>query len=262
MPHLLNIWPAVSRRLANAPRVLLIFDYDGTLTPILARPELALLPEGARQCLIELAVKQRFVVGVVSGRALAELKEVVAIPGLVYAGNHGLEMSGLGMDFVHPEAFRFIETITKLANELEQELKNVPRLLIQDKKLTLSVHLRNTPDCYAGIVDRAVTSVVEPYSSAGWIKITRGKKVIEVRPNIDWGKGEAIEKIRQECGDDSFTMFFGDDQTDEGGFAVVQNASGIAVYIGPTRQQTKALHQLESPKEVEQVLALLAESDP
>ena len=262
MPHLLNIWPTVSRQLVSSPRVLLIFDYDGTLTPIVARPEVALLPEEARRCLIELAGNQRFVVGVVSGRALAELKELIAIPGLVYAGNHGLEMSGLGMDFVHPEATGFIESMTKVASELGQKLKDVPKLLIQDKKLTLSVHFRNTPDSYAEKVDCAVKSVVEPYSSAGRLKITRGKKVIEVRPNIDWGKGEAIEKIHQDCGDNPVPMFFGDDQTDEDGFDVVQKANGIAVYIGPPREPTKALHHLESPEEVAQVLALLVELDP
>ena len=103
--------------------------------------------------------------------------------------------------------------------------------------------------------------MVEAYASDGQVKITRGKKVLEVRPNISWGKGEAIEKIRQDCGDSPVPMFFGDDQTDEDGFAVVQNANGIAVYIGPPRQETKALHQLESPAEVAQVLALLAGSD-
>ena len=176
MPHLLNIWPAVSRRLASSSRVLLIFDYDGTLSPIVARPKVALLSDEARRCLTELARKRRFVVGVVSGRALVELKELVGIPGLVYAGNHGLEISGLGMDFVHPDAFGSVESMTKVAGALEQKLKGVPNLLVQDKKLTLSVHFRNTPDVYAGIVDRAVTSVVESYSSVGRMKITWGKK--------------------------------------------------------------------------------------
>jgi trehalose 6-phosphate phosphatase len=52
-------------------------------------------------------------------------------------------------------------------------------------------------------------------------------------------------------------MFFGDDETDEDGFVAVQNAGGLAVYVGPPRQNTKALHQLESPAEVGQTLALL-----
>ena len=92
--------------------MLLLLDYDGTLTPIVARPEIAILPDEARRSLEELAENERFVVGVVSGRELAELEGLVAIPGLIYAGNHGLEMSGLGMDYVHPEALGFIELLT------------------------------------------------------------------------------------------------------------------------------------------------------
>ena len=104
-------------------------------------------------------------------------------------------------------------------------------------------------------------SVLDHYGLVGDMKITLGKKVVEVRPNIDWGKGEAIRKIYQDCGDEPVTMFFGDDRDDEDGFAVVQDSNGIAVYIGPPRQNTKALHQLESPKEVAQVLELLEDLD-
>ena len=258
MPHLLHVWPSVTRKLASSPRVLLLFDYDGTLTPIVARPEIAVLTDETRRLLTALAEMDRFVVGVVSGRGLDDLEDLVAVPGLVYAGNHGLEMSGLGMDFVHPEAPSFEGSIAEIARTLERELAEVPNVLVQNKRLTLTVHYRNTPDSFEAQVNSAVVATVAPYLQAGRIKITRGKKVVEVRPNLDWGKGQAIEKIRRECGDNPLPVFFGDDQTDEDGFAVVQDAGGVAVFIGQTRQATKALHQLESPAEVGQVLELLA----
>ena len=261
MPHLLNVWPSVSRQLASSPRVLLLFDYDGTLTPIVVRSELAILPDETRLSLSVLAAMDRFVVGVVSGRGLADLEAMVAIPGLVYAGNHGLEISGLKMAFVHPEAAGFEAPLAEVADLLERELADVPGLRVDNKRLTLTVHFRNSPDSYADQVDRAVVATTTPYVAAGQMKITRGKKVVEVRPNLDWGKGQAIEKIRQECGDNPLPVFFGDDQTDEDGFAVVQDAGGLAVFIGPTRQNTRALHQLESPAEVGQVLELLARLD-
>lgn len=261
MPHLLNVWPSVSRQLASSLRVLLLFDYDGTLTPIVARPEMATLPEETRRSLSVLAEMDRFVVGVVSGRALDDLRDLVAIPGLVYAGNHGLEIKGGGIDFVHPEAASFEASLAEVSRLLEHELADVPGIQVDNKRLTLSVHFRNSPDAYAAQVDRVVTTTASPYVDGGKMKITRGKKVVEVRPNLDWGKGQAIEKIRQECGDDPLPVFFGDDQTDEDGFAVAQDAGGIAVFIGPTRQNTKALHQLESPAEVGQVLELLARLD-
>ena len=257
MPHLLNVWPSVSRKLATSNRVLLLFDYDGTLTPIVARPEIAILSDETRRLLSLLAGIDRFVVGVVSGRGLADLESLVAIPGLVYAGNHGLEISGAGMDFVHPEAPAFVESLVEVAGKLEQELADVPRILVDNKRLTLTVHFRSTPDSYSAHVDATVVATAKPYVDAGQMKITRGKKVVEVRPNIDWGKGRAIEQIHQNCGDNPLPLFFGDDETDEDGFVAVQNAGGIAVYIGGTRQNTKAFHQLESPAEVSQALALL-----
>ena len=261
MPHLLNVWPSVSRRLASSPRVLLLFDYDGTLTPIAARSEMAILSDETRSLLSMLVDMDRFVVGVVSGRGLADLEAIVAMPGLVYAGNHGLEISGPEIDFVHPEAPDFESSLADVSDVLERELAEVPGLLVDNKRLTLTVHFRNSPDFYTDQVDSAVVATAAPYVAAGQMKVTRGKKVVEVRPNLEWGKGQAIEKIRQECGDNPLPVFFGDDQTDEDGFAVVQDAGGLAVYIGPTRQDTKALHQLESPSEVGQVLELLARLD-
>ena len=103
--------------------------------------------------------------------------------------------------------------------------------------------------------------MLKPYISTGEMKITRGKNIVEIMPNIDWGKGEAIKKIQLECVDNPILMFFGDDRDDESGFAAVQEMNGIAVCIGPPRQDTKALHQLESPAEVAQVLELLENLD-
>lgn len=259
MPHLINVWPNVSRRLANAHRVLMLFDYDGTLTPIVARPEAATLGDETRKMLTVLAGRNRFVVGVVSGRGLADLEAMVAVPGLVYAGNHGLEMKGGGMDFLHPEAPSFEASLAEVARMLERELAKVPGILVDNKRLTLTVHFRNVPDSYDAEVDGTVMAATASHVEAGRMKITRGKKVVEVRPNLDWGKGKAIEKIREYCGDSPLPVFFGDDQTDEEGFVVVQDAGGLAVFVGPARESTLALHRLDTPAEVGQVLALLAQ---
>jgi len=258
MPHLLNVWTSVSRKLAGAARVLLLFDYDGTLTPIVARPEAATLSDETRQSLSTLAGMDRFIVGVVSGRGLGDLEAMVSVPGLIYAGNHGLEMRGGGMDFVHPEALGIEASLVEVARLLEHELATVPGVVVDNKRLTLTVHFRNAPDSYGPQVDATVGAVTAPYVQAGQLKITRGKKVVEVRPNLDWGKGKAIEKIREFCGDSPLPVFFGDDQTDEEGFAAAQDAGGIAVFVGADRDSTVALHRLDSPAEVGEVLSLLA----
>ena len=104
MEHLLSVWPRVTLQIRDARHILLLTDFDGTLTPIVERPELANLTENTRLVLEALARRYEFRVGVISGRALADLKDKVGIPGIIYAGNHGLEIEGPEITFVNPVA--------------------------------------------------------------------------------------------------------------------------------------------------------------
>ena len=126
MPHLLNVWPSVSDRLRGAQKVLLLSDFDGTLTPIVERPELAVVAPEVRQTLVELTGHQKFILGVVSGRSLHDLEDKVGIPGMIYAGNHGLELSGPGLEFVHPEADAMRQIQTEVFEILNNELGHLP----------------------------------------------------------------------------------------------------------------------------------------
>ena len=263
MAHLLNIWPSVSARLRRAGRVLLLFDYDGTLTPIAARPEDALLPEEARERLAALATHPRCIAGIVSGRSLADLAALADVYGLIHAGNHGMEIRGPGLDFTHPQAIAAREILAQVQSALSDALAHVPGILVEDKGLTLSVHYRATPEPLASGVDGVVTATVEPYVESGQLRLSRGKMVVEVRPAIAWDKGKAIEKIHRHSresgnpGDSLFPVYFGDDRTDEDGFRAVQEMGGLAVFVGEPRQGTVALHQLDSPEEVSETMRLL-----
>ena len=265
MAHLLNIWPSVSASLLKTDRILLLFDYDGTLTPIVARPEDALLPEETRQRLAALAARPGCIAGIVSGRSIADLSVLADIPGLIHAGNHGMEIRGPGMNFIHPGAVAARDTLDGVQNTLANALAHVPGVIVEHKGLTLTVHFRATPQLLAGEVDDVVTATAEPYVEGGQLRLTRGKMVVEVRPAIPWDKGKAIEKIHRhfrESGnpeDSLLPVYFGDDRTDEDGFRMVQNMGGIAVFVGDSRQGTVALHQLDSPGEVSETMRLLLE---
>jgi trehalose 6-phosphate phosphatase len=130
---------------------------------------------------------------------------------------------------------------------------------VEHKGLTLTVHYRGTPEQRATEVDATVTETTSPFIESGELRLTRGKMVVEVRPAIAWDKGKAIEKIREECGDLPFPVYFGDDRTDEDGFRAAQDMGGLAVFVGEPRQGTEALHQLDSPREVAETLRLLLE---
>ena len=102
MEHLLSVWPKIIEKIKRARKVLFLSDYDGTLTSIVEKPELAELSESTRNMLKELTFQRHFILGIISGRALADLKEKVNINGIVYAGNHGFEIEGPGLMFVNP----------------------------------------------------------------------------------------------------------------------------------------------------------------
>jgi trehalose-phosphatase len=260
MPHLLNIWPSILARLRQPDKVLLLFDYDGTLTPIVPRPEDALLSEEVRRLVGLLVEQPRYIVGIVSGRSLEDLVAMADIPGLIYAGNHGMEIRGAGMDFIHPGAEVARGELDIAQRKLAQVLAGIPGAFVEHKGLTLTVHYRAVAEALTARVESAVAEATAAQVHAGELRLTRGKKVIEVRPAIPWDKGRAIERIRDECGDLPLPVYFGDDRTDEDGFKVVQEMGGIAVFVGEARQGTVALHQLESPKEVAETLRLLLET--
>jgi len=259
MPHLLQVWPSILNRLKEAEQVLLLSDYDGTLTPIAARPELAVLGQEARHTLLSLSRQDKYIVGIVSGRGLPNVAAIVDLPQLVYAGNHGLEIAGPDLDFVHPEAKSMGETRCLLLHDLQENLPLLPGVFVEDKGMTLSVHYRLAADELAGEIESRFNTAVSPYlKPGGWKKLV-GKKVFEVRPDIPWDKGNAIAYLQDAYPRASLTFYFGDDLTDEDGFEVVQSGGGIAIFVGQARQPTKAMYRLDSPQEVLETLQLIGQ---
>ena len=259
MPHLLNVWHQVSRRLRDQAQVLLLFDYDGTLTPIVEHPDDAVLPAPVKQLLSRLESSDKFLVGVVTGRSLSDILGRVGLPALIYAGNHGLEITGPGLEFVHEAAAALASVQEEIGARLREAMAGEPGVIVEPKGLSLTVHYRMASDSREQQINQAFSATVEPFVESGSVRITTGKKVLEVRPNVEWDKGKAIAKLEETFTGASLTVFFGDDRTDEDGFRVVQDSGGIAVFVGPARQPTVALHRVDAPEDVVQVLELLAD---
>ena len=235
----------------------MLSDYDGTLTPIAANHESAVLGQETRDTLLRLSRQDRFIVGIISGRGLPDVSAMVDLPDLIYAGNHGLEIAGPDLDFVHPEAIVVSGTRSGLLRDLTENLSHLPGLFVEDKGMTLSVHYRLAPDDMTGEIESRFNTAVSPYLQPGAWKTSTGKKVLEVRPDIQWDKGQAIAYLQDAYPRASLTIYFGDDLTDEDGFQVVQSSGGIAVFVGESRQPTKAMYRLDSPQEVVATLQLI-----
>ncbi len=258
MPHLLNVWPRVSRQIAQASHLLLLSDYDGTLAPIAGRPDLALLPGDTRAALVEVNNRLETTLGIVSGRGLANVRSMVGIPGLIYAGNHGMEIEGPGISFRHPEAEELEPLLDSILAELERRLSGVDGVYVEGKGLTLSVHYRLAPAEARPSVFAEFDEVLEKATGGEGVRVTRGKEILEVRPNIDWHKGRAIARIASGFPTGTLSMYLGDDLTDEDGFQAIHQLNGISVFVGEAREPTRAQYRLDSPTEVAETLRLIA----
>jgi trehalose 6-phosphate phosphatase len=256
LEHLLSVWPRIAYQLKHARRIMLLTDYDGTLTPIVERPELAFLPESTGQLLRALSRKHNFTVGVISGRALADLKSRVGISSLVYAGNHGLEIEGPGIRFVSPVAEELRPILRILHYVLDRALSTVRGVLVENKGLSLSVHYRLVDSHKAGEIEDIVKRVAGPVEANGKARITSGKKVFEVRPAVNWDKGKAIKLLMKRYGKGGrrsglMPIYLGDDLTDEDGFRVIEAyGNGVSIFVGAPTFDSVARYFLKSPREV------------
>ena len=265
MEHLYSAWPAVKRRLRTARAVMLLSDYDGTLTPIVERPELAELPWYTRRILEGLVRQTRFTVGIISGRALSDLKARLNIGGIIYAGNHGMEIEGPGVSFVNPIAQELRPILRVLHRVLDRTVGGIKGVLVEDKGLSLSVHYRLVEEHRAGDVKHAFERAVGTAEALGKVRITGGKKVYEVRPAANWDKGKAIDMLMRKYfpsggGSEGVPFYFGDDITDEDGFRAIENAGGISVLVGQPERDSAARYFVTSPARVATFLSLLLDS--
>ena len=266
MQHLFKVWQDFVNDCRTASHILLLADYDGTLAAIVGRPEDAVLSASVRQKLRALAGKSEISLGVISGRRLAELKSLVGIEGIYYSGNHGLEIEGPGLKYVHPQAGAARVTMRELAAQLAGALENIDGVIIQEKGLSLSVHYRLVKPDKEDAVAAAVKRITARPREEGKIRVFAMKKVWEVRPPIDWDKGKAVEAIAREIKatlkkKNLLTIYLGDDTTDEDAFKVVQRPAGWSVFVGEENRASAAGYYLTSTAEVEEFLARLSEME-
>jgi trehalose-phosphatase len=230
----------ILRMIKPGQRLLLFLDYDGTLVPIQRSPDRAVLSHRRKRFLEDLS--ERMFVCIVSGRSLADVRRCVGIERLAYIGNHGLEARWGRRTWVHPLAKKRRPALARLLKRIEARTTRFARLLVEDKGLTGSVHFRRLDPALVEPLRRIVADEVLREGRA--FIVTEGKKVLEIRPNIDWDKGVGIRKLMRwlprERGE--LRIFIGDDQTDEDAFLALGGDS-ITIHVGHGRK-TRARYRL------------------
>ena len=231
---------------------VLFFDFDGTLVELASTPDKVKVEPITKYILENLA--KIFPVGIISGRCLSELQNIVAIDGVFYSGNHGVEVEGPGLSFIEPNTSKYRHLILNLLEELKIKLSSY-NPLIEDKKYAIGIHYRTIDPLRVNDFLSEVTKILEIPLKKNEIKILNGKKVIEVKPPVEWNKGNSVKIILKHLKNDYAPFYFGDDLTDEFAFDTVNELNGTSVLIGKGKSPTKAKFVLDSSHELIGILA-------
>ncbi|QLG48595.1 trehalose-phosphatase [Natrinema halophilum] len=245
--------PDIRATLERAAGALVCLDFDGTLAPIVDNPDAAAPLEPNRTAVVSLERAPGITTAVVSGRALADVRERVDGPS-VYAGNHGLELARNGAVAVHPVARKRADRIQRVCSVLETALATVPNCRIENKRLTGTVHVRSVPPAVEPVVRRVTREVVDRFGGDA-LEISTGKRILEIGPDVPWGKGNAVELIAADEPPQTAVVYVGDDVTDESAFRAVE-PNGIGIRVGDD-EPSRASCRVESPAEVASVLSWL-----
>ena len=258
--HALRAWPVFGARIRRPARLLVLCDLDGTIIPLQLSPALARAGPRERAVLRAVHRDPGVRLGPVSGRSLRSLRRAVGVPGLIYVGNHGLELGLRGRAWVVPDAKPSAPAITRLGQELASEVRAVPGAFVERKGYSLSVHWRGVAPGSVRRFHRLVHRVLDPWRESGIVRVSLGKRVIEARPPIAWDKGSAmtwlLDRYKYRKGE---VLYLGDDLTDEDVFQVVNCWKGLSVYVGPPSRRTAARWRLDDPEQVLVMLTQVAE---
>ena len=191
----------------------LVFDIDGTLSPIAPTPDEARLYPGVAELLEQLKAYAH--VAIMTGRALTDGAAIVNVEGLTYIGTHGLEWCD-GLPSSHPvqlmpEALPYVEAGKYLLDLAEERLSKMPGLIIQRKSVGGTLHYRLSP--HPGQAREQILSTLEAPVRQMQMRLGEGKKVVEILSPLTINKGKALRRFVQHFSLQG-TMFAGDDRTD------------------------------------------------
>lgn len=212
---------------------------------------MATLPDETREVVRRLA--ERYPVAILSGRGREDVTSLVGLDDLFYAGSHGYDIAGPG--FRHEVGEGIPDSASE---ELRKRLTNIEGVLVEPKRFAVSIHFRLAAEEDLPRIEQVVDDVAAAYPG---LRKAHGKKLFELRPDLDWDKGKALLWMMDALGLDPsevIPLYIGDDVTDEDAFRVVEE-SGIAILVTEQPRTTAASYSLRDPEEVRRFLEWLAD---
>jgi trehalose 6-phosphate phosphatase len=228
--------------------ILLMCDFDGTLAPIQGDPGKCILLPDIRKQLEMIVHTGNSHVAILSGRSLSDIQRKVPIKDIYHAGSHGLEISGPQIRYVHPGAVAAKDIIDKVRRKLKEEIGNIEGILIEKKKFSFTLHYRMANRADGAFVRKTFYKIISENPEKQNLAILKGKKVLELMPNVSWDKGNAafliIERLKKRC----LPIYIGDDVADESAFEALSEG-GITIRVGPSKK-TAAQYYIRNQREI------------
>ncbi|KAK4387740.1 putative trehalose-phosphate phosphatase D [Sesamum angolense] len=212
---------------SKGKQIVVFLDYDGTLSPIVEDPDRAFMTSEMREAVRDVA--KFFPTAIVSGRCRAKGNQTVLCQ----------------------PARKFLPMIDEVYRCLIEKIEHIRGAKVENNKFCLSVHYRCVEEKRWGELADQVKSVIKNYQQ---LRLSQGRKVLEIRPTIKWDKGNALEFLLESLGyaetNDVFPVYIGDDRTDEDAFKVLRNrGQGIGILVSKTPKETNASYTLKEPSE-------------
>ncbi|ONK55695.1 uncharacterized protein A4U43_C10F60 [Asparagus officinalis] len=261
---------------AKYKKIALFLDYDGTLSPIVDNPDHAFMSSAMRTAVRNVA--KHFPTAIISGRSRDKVCEFVGLTELHYAGSHGMDimvpLRELESTTDHPNSIRstdkqevipfqpaseFLPMIDEVFRSLVENTNDIEGATVENNKFCVSVHYRLVDEELWPMIAEIVHDILKGYPK---LKLTHGRKVLEIRPVIDWNKGKAVEFLLESLGlnnrDDVLPIYVGDDITDEDAFKVLREGNcGYGILVSSVPKESNASYSLRDPSEVKGFLKSL-----
>ena len=253
MKDLFSNWKSVSAKIKKSTVILLLLDFDGTLCPIVSHPDLVKVDKNILSLLDKLNKTKSIILGFISGRPIADVKKQLKLKNVYYVGNHGLE-------FKKPKSIK-VEILAKskmknslslmraLSKKLENEIKPYKGVWLEDKKYSLTLHYRMANNKNSLIAKKIFSEIVGEIEKKKLVRVTKGKKVFEIRPPYKENKGTAVLKLKKmHLKKSPLLIYLGDDVTDEDVFEIM-NTRDVSIHVG-NNKKSKAIYSLKNVRAV------------
>lgn len=273
-PSALNMFEAIIKH-AKGKEVAVFLDYDGTLSPIVEDPDCAYMSEEMRITVKQVAAN--FPTAIITGRRRDKVYEFVHLAELYYAGSHGMDIMGpaegcngykadglqikdaKGNNVVlFQPASEYLPLMDEVCALLKERTKKYGGARVEHNKYCATLHFRCVKEESWLALAEEVEAILKEYPE---LTLTEGRKVLELRPAIEWHKGKALEFLLEALGLDGskvFPIYIGDDRTDEDAFKVLkENGSSCSILVSKVSKDTCAAYSLQDPSQVMEFLQCL-----